>query len=127
MRPGARVLQFSVVEPPSALPWAYRLTDEEKVVLLKRLRLADGEPLAVEISYLSFNLCASILEGNLEDRSLYALLVEACNVIPSRAIQQWTAMSCPPDEAKLLRISRGAPVLHIYRTTTTSMTSLLNG
>jgi GntR family transcriptional regulator len=116
-RPGARVLQFSVVESPPTLPWAYRPLDEEKVILLKRLRLADGEPLAVEISYLSYNRCAAIIDGNLEDRSLYALLAEACNVIPSRAIQQWTAMACPLDEARLLHISRGAPVLHIYRTT----------
>lgn len=115
--PGARVLQFQVVTPPSTLPWAYRLLDEQNVILLKRLRLADGEPLAVEISYLSYNLCAAILSGKLEDRSLYALLAESCNIIPSRAIQQWTAMACPQDEAKLLSIPRGAPVLHIYRTT----------
>jgi GntR family transcriptional regulator len=116
-RPGARVMQFTVVEPPSALPWAYRLEEEGKVILLKRLRLADGEPLAVEMSYLSFNLCAAILDGNLEDSSLYALLEETCHVIPSRAMQQWTAVACPPDEAKLLNIPRRAPVLHIYRTT----------
>lgn len=116
-RPGARVLQFEIVEPPSALSWAYRLRDEEKVILLKRLRLADGEPLAVEMSYLSYNLCAAVLNGNFEDRSLYAVLEETCNIIPSRAGQQWTAVACPKEEARLLNIPRGAPVLHIYRTT----------
>ena len=115
--PGAKVLQFEIVKPPFILPWAHRLRDEENLILLKRLRLADGEPLAVEISHLSYSLCAGILEENLEDRSLYALLEETCDIIPSRAGQQWTAVACPMEEAKLLHIRRGAPVLHIYRST----------
>jgi GntR family transcriptional regulator len=117
MRSGARVLKFEVVEPPSAVPWAFPLCDTKKVILLRRLRLADGEPLALENSYLCWDLCASLLEEDLQERSLYALLIRKCKIIPSRAVQQWTAIACPKEEARLLGILKGQPVLHIYRTT----------
>jgi GntR family transcriptional regulator len=124
--PGARVLQFTVVEPPTALPWAYHLEDEEKVILLKRLRLADGEPLAVEMSYLSFNLCAAILDGDLEDCSLYARLEEACNIIPSRAGQQWTA-GLSKGGGKAPEYPRVPQFCIFTAPPTTNMTSLSNG
>lgn len=117
IRPGARMLKFEVLAPPPNLHWAFALHEVKRVILLRRLRLADDEPLALENSYLSWDLCASLLQEDLHDDSLYAALIRKCNVIPSRAIQQWTAIACPSEEARLLGISRGQPVLHIYRTT----------
>ncbi len=115
-KPGARVLQFETIEMP-ALAWAFHHTSVETAILLKRLRLADGEPLAVEKAYLSYPLCHLLLDENIHNRSLYELLRKKCNLIPTRAIQQWSAMACPKEEAVLLGVARGAPVLHIYRTT----------
>jgi len=117
MRPGARVLKFEVLDPPPNLHWAFAPRAVKKVILLRRLRLADGEPVALENSYLLWDLCAPLLEDDLRDASLYAALIRKCKIIPSRAIQQWTAIACPKEEARLLGIAKGQPVLHIYRTT----------
>jgi GntR family transcriptional regulator len=117
MRPGTKILKFEVVEPPPNLQGAFILREAKKVILLCRLRLANGEPLALENSYLFYDLCAPVLDEDLQNDSLYSLLVRKCGLIPSRAIQQWTAIACPKEEARLLGITKGQPVLHIYRTT----------
>jgi GntR family transcriptional regulator len=115
-QPGARVLQFEVVEMPP-LPWAFHLSGTGQAILLKRLRLADGEPLAVEKAYLFYDLCRAIQNENIHNRSLYELLRKKCGLVPTRAVQQWSAVACPKEEAALLGVARGAPALHIYRTT----------
>jgi len=116
-RPGATVLQLEAATAPPAQARALQLKPVEPVVLLKRLRLADGEPLAVETAYLPDRLCHGLLSENLEDRSLYKLLTEKFNIAPARAEQQIEAVACPAAEAKLLRIRKNSPVLHMHRTT----------
>ena len=116
-RPGATVLQLEAAAAPPALARALQLKPDEPVVLLKRLRLADGEPLAVETAYLPDRLCHGLLSENLEDRSLYKLLTEKFNIAPARAEQQMEAVACPAAEAKLLGIRKNSPVLHVHRTT----------
>src|SRR5690348_5951429 len=46
----------------------------QAIVCLQRLRLADGEPLAMEFSHRSFKGCERLLEEDLEHQSLYRLL-----------------------------------------------------
>jgi GntR family transcriptional regulator len=87
------------------------------VILLKRLRLADGEPVAVETDYLPDAMCHGLLKEKLNGRSLYDVLTKNFNITPTRAEQQLEAVACPPTEAKLLGVRSGSPVLHIHRTT----------
>jgi GntR family transcriptional regulator len=84
---------------------------------ISALRLADGEPVAIEIAYLLDSRCHGILKEKLATRSLYDILTKKYNLKPVRAMQQMEAIACPASEAKLLGTRRGAPVLHIHRTT----------
>jgi GntR family transcriptional regulator, N-acetylglucosamine utilization regulator len=58
-----------------------------------------------------------LLEESLEDRSLYKLLRQKYGIRPVRALQQWQAVPCPGEDAKLLEVKKGSPVLQIQRTT----------
>jgi len=116
-QPGSRVLQLETVPAPPPVARSLRLQAAEPVVLLKRLRLADGEPMAVETAYLPDHLCHDLLKEKFEDRSLYKLLKEKFDIVSARAEQQLRSVACPATEAKLLGIRTGSPVLHIYRTT----------
>ena len=118
-QPGARVLRLEVAPAPPAVARVLRLEAGEPVILLRRLRLADGEPLAVETAYLLDRLCHGVLAKNLENRSLYKLLKDKFDITPARAEQQLKAVACPAAEAKWLGVRKGSPVLHIYRTTFT--------
>jgi GntR family transcriptional regulator len=116
-RPGTRVLRFELMPAPPAVTRALQLGAGEKVVFLKRLRLANGSPMGLETAHLPGRLFPGILEETFEDRSLYELLREKYGVVPTRANQQWQAMECSDSDARLLGVRKGRPVLSIVRTT----------
>jgi GntR family transcriptional regulator len=84
---------------------------------VKRLRLADAEPLAIEIAHLPAGLCPGLERQDLEANSLYELLGREFDIIPARAEQQIEALACPASEARLLGVRKGSPMLHMYRVT----------
>lgn len=116
-RPSAQVLEAGRISALSNLARALKIKVGENVIMLKRLRLADGEPVAIETAYLLESRCQGILKEKLTTRSLYDILTKKYNLKPVRASQQMEAIACPASEAKLLGTRRGAPVLHIHRTT----------
>jgi GntR family transcriptional regulator, N-acetylglucosamine utilization regulator len=116
-RPGARVLRFESANASLAVAQALRLAAGESVLVLRRLRLANGRPMALETVYLPEQLLPGLLDESLEDRSLYQLLRQKYTIRPARAVQQWQAVPCPGADAKLLDVRKGSPVLQIQRTT----------
>ena len=119
-RPGARILQKEIVPAPYPVARALELEVGEPVVLLKRLRLSDEEPVAIETAHLSDVLCPGLVDEIVEDGSLYAVLASKFDIIPTRAEQQVEAVLCPAAEAKVLGVQKGAPMLHMYRVTYSS-------
>jgi GntR family transcriptional regulator len=116
-RPSAQILEAGNISALPNVARALKIKVGENVIMLKRLRLADGEPVAIEIAYLLDSRCHGILKEKLATRSLYDILTKKYNLKPVRAMQQMEAIACPASEAKLLGTRRGAPVLHIHRTT----------
>lgn len=110
------VLQLETMQAPRAAARALGLAVEDAVILLKRLRFADAEPMALETAYLPGKRFSGLTDENLQG-SLYTLLKDKFRTIPRRAEQEMRAIACPSAEAKLLRVRKGSPVLHIYRTT----------
>jgi GntR family transcriptional regulator, N-acetylglucosamine utilization regulator len=116
-RPGARVLRFEAVPPPPPVARELQIGPGQLVVVLKRLRLSDGAPMAVETVYAPQQLFPGLLEQDFENRSFYGLLRRHYGVRPAKASQSWQAVACPRPDAKLLEIRTGSPVLQIRRTT----------
>ena len=116
-RPSARVLEADSISALPTVARALNIKAGESVIMLKRLRLADGEPVAIETAYLPENRCRGLLKEKLATRSLYDILAKKYRLKPVRAMQQMEAIACPVAEARLLGTRRGAPVLHIHRTT----------
>jgi GntR family transcriptional regulator len=82
----------------------------EQVVRLSRVRLSDGEPLAVEHAVVP---AAYIHPDEIGD-SLYGALA-AKGLMPVRALQRLHALPADKREARLLRVAPGAAILHIER------------
>jgi GntR family transcriptional regulator len=116
-RPGSRVLHSAVIPAPAAISGKLKIAPGEEVIVLRRLRLADGEPVAIETTHLRSRLCPGLLSEPLDNQSLYHILSEKHGINPTRAEQQMEAIACPEAEARLLLLKRNSPVLHIYRTT----------
>ena len=115
--PGTRVLRFEIAPASPVVARALQIEATERIVLLRRLRLANGQPLGLETAHLPVHLFPGIFEEDFEDRSLYELLRQRYGVMPARANQQWQAVGCSAIDARLLRVKEASPVLSITRTT----------
>ena len=112
---GGRVLRLELISPSTLVCRALQITPDRQIVLLERLRLAEGEPIALEICHLYFNNVDKLLNENFEDHSLYNILRQQYNVLPTRAEQQVEASLCSQREQHLLNIKEGSPVLRNRR------------
>lgn len=118
-RPGAKVLSAEMWPADEATAERLRIKIGQPVYRLRRLRLADFEPLALETSCVSFIGCERLLDNNLERDSLYQLLEVAYDVPPLEAEQELEADRAAEDEAQLLNVAVGSPVLRTRRVTNT--------
>ncbi len=115
--PSSQVLDFREVEPDEAIRARLHLPAGEHAYLLKRLRLADQEPVAVETATLPCRLCPGLLQDDLAGGSLYTLLAEKYNRIPTWADAEIEACLPTKEQARLLGLKAGTPVLVAHRVT----------
>jgi GntR family transcriptional regulator len=75
-RPGGLLLLSELVRGSETLRRQLRLADEEQLVRLERLRLADGQPIAFEVDYLPYPRALGVYTRarELGDGSLYQLM-----------------------------------------------------
>jgi GntR family transcriptional regulator len=116
-QPGGRLLRLERVPASTAVAHSLHHSPGDPVVVVQRLRLSGGEPLALETAHLPADRCPGILDESLADHSLYRLLVDKYGIVPTRAEQQIEAMACPAPEALLLGVRKGLPTLHMIRVT----------
>ena len=118
-RSGAKVLSAEMRPADEITADRLRIKRGQPIYRLRRLRLADAEPLALETSSLSFIGCERLLENDLERDSLYQLLELTYDVPPVEAEQEFEADLALEDEAALLGINAGGAVLRTRRVTLT--------
>lgn len=115
--PGAKVLDAEVIGPREDLLNATGADPEENFFRLQRLRLADGEPLAIETSHIRTRFCPGIEEFNFQNSSLYETLKRKYDIDLTRAEQTVEATLADSFEAKKLGIKKKAPLLTVEQTT----------
>src|SRR5438105_12006723 len=118
-RPGTKVLSAEMFPADEATAERLRISQGTLIFRLRRLRLADDEPLAIELSQISFKGCEKLLEEDLEHNSLYRVLETKCGIQLMEADQELEAGLAGNEETQLLKISIGSPVLFTRRTTYT--------
>lgn len=89
----------------------------ETVVVLRRLRLADGEPMGVQTAFLPDRLCPGLADLTEPISSLYRLLQERYGLIPTRAVETYEPVRLDAATAALLGVPRGAPAFSVERLT----------
>jgi GntR family transcriptional regulator len=115
MEPGSRLIGVSRVPATAEVAGMLALTAGEEILQIERVRLADDEPLAIEVLHLGaqrFDGVAAVLG---ESQSLYELLRARYGVELAWAEETIEAALSPGREASLLGIPSGAPVLVLCR------------
>ncbi len=112
---GARVLTAVSRPAGPAAAAALELANGDPVHEVRRVRLADGRPIAVEHSLFPAALFPGMLEARL-DGSLYELLEAKYGRRPHRARESLEPVTAGVREAEALEIAEGAPLMLIERT-----------
>ena len=86
-----------------------------RVYAIERVRLANGEPVALERGAYSVDAFPGMLDGALEG-SLYDLIRARYDAVPVRAHERLEPALAQPGEAAPLGIEPGAPVMLVERT-----------
>lgn len=114
-RPGARVLSADMWPADAETAERLRIREGQPIYRLRRLRLADGEPLAIELTRISFIGCERLLQYDLSKASLYRLLEGTFDIPVIEADEELYADRATDDEAQLLQVAPASPVLRTSR------------
>lgn len=112
--PTTDIIEIRHIPAPHDVAESLDLADGDRVVHLVRRRRADGRPLAVVRNWLLAAIADDITGELLAGNGLYALLRER-GVRPHYARQRVGAKVATPDEAELLGIAEGAPLVTLHR------------
>lgn len=117
--PSSRVLEAKLERANQRLAQTLALSPGARVIVLSRVRLADGVPLAIETVRLPHALCPHLLRHDFARESLYAVLEHEYGYRLTCAQQTIEAALARPREATLLQLTLPAPVLVMERLTYT--------
>lgn len=110
--PGQIILDLSWLVPPAKILQKLELPAGSEVLCVKRIRLGDQTPIGLQTSFLSLTKGQNITREEMESAgSLYRILAEKFGIIPSEADETLEVTLATPDEASLLQIEPGAPLL----------------
>ena len=87
MRPASRTLSLDVVAAGAQLGRLLHVSPSEPVVVVKRLRLADGETMAIETLHVRESLVPGLTGDELEDHSFYELLRDRYGTVIAGGVQ----------------------------------------
>jgi GntR family transcriptional regulator len=116
--PGARILHKGMTKTHDFD--VYDALGERAVWELKRLRLADATPIAIEHAFYPPDIGLELAERDLVSILMYRVFEEELGLVIGHASQSITACLADEAHAALLGIEAGAPLLGIERLTTAS-------
>jgi GntR family transcriptional regulator len=108
--PSSRLLERERLPATELEARRLQLDDESSVVSIRRIRLADDEPVAIEHAVLPVTAANAVMEADLEGGSLHEALV-AGGLVPTRGHATIGSEPAEPDEASLLDVPSGWPLL----------------
>ncbi|MEX1307930.1 MAG: GntR family transcriptional regulator [Eubacteriales bacterium] len=115
LTPKTEVVFFDKMEATSDVAEALNIEVDDTIILLKRLRYANDEPIVFLETYLPES-CIDILQEDMEKTGLYEYLSRSKRTKIIRVIRQIEAVGAHIEESEYLKIPQGYP---IQMTTTT--------
>ena len=113
MVPGSRTMLARMEAAGPGVARALEIDQGDNVVHWQRLRLADGKPMAIEDAYLAERIVPRFLDEPLPD-SLYDAL-RRLDLLPTWGEDSIESAAAGPDEAAILAVEEGEPVLRVAR------------
>lgn len=122
LRATSKVLEQGVVHASEDVASELEIAVDDPVFHLRRLRLADDEPMGLQTAFIAMKLVPGIDTLSFAGASLYEILASRYSLSPTAARESHQAIAVPADVAPLLRVAPGSPALAAER-----LTSLADG
>ena len=116
-RPESRLISLELTVPGESVRDFFELRDQQKVYELLRLRLKDGEPLALELVRIPERLCPGLERFDIAKNSLYQILEESYGLRLENCIEEISAEAPTSKLRKLLALPKNTAVLVVNRKT----------
>lgn len=107
------VLTQKLITPNASISEYLKLKPDEKVIVLKRVRSLNSEPLILVTTYIPNKMCPKALNEDFSEKSLYTFLRDKYNLEIYKGLRFIEATTGGEEEAKLLGIKKGAPLLYL--------------
>ncbi|WP_045518152.1 GntR family transcriptional regulator [Neobacillus niacini] len=114
MSPSSTLLSFQIIPADKKTAFDLKIEENESVYKIKRIRLADGAPMALETAYIPVEIVPGLTEEN-SNLSLYQYIEEILSLSITEATQEIEASIASSNDAEALEINIGDPILLIER------------
>jgi GntR family transcriptional regulator len=117
LRASSRVISTGIVKADVRLAERLDLRVGHSVFVLKRLRLANDEPMGIQTTHLPVALVPGLTAEQVKNGSLYEVLATRYGLAPHKARETYFSVSADPATAALLDIDADAAVFAVERVT----------
>jgi GntR family transcriptional regulator len=117
LTPGSRTLDLHTELAGARLGRILHVSPSEEILTVKRLRLADGDPMAVELLHTRASLVPGLTAQDLEENSFYDLLSERYGIEIVGGTQTVEPTVTNEEESKSLGVPLHSPALLFERVT----------
>ena len=114
--PTARLLDQQVVTADKTVAHQLALAPGSLVVRIRRVRLADGEPVSFDETYLPREIGEKVITNDLEVEPIFSLLEQKYDMPLVEAEYRLEAVAAEPLVAEALGVQAGSPLFLIERT-----------
>src|SRR5829696_5692508 len=116
MRPTSRTIELKTVAAGARLGRFLNVSPSEPTMVAKRLRLADGETMAIETLHVPSRLVPGLSGKDLETQSFYELLSERYGITIAGGVQQIEPTVTNEEESEALGVPLHSPAFLFERT-----------
>jgi GntR family transcriptional regulator len=115
LQPRTVILDTSYVAAGEELAGFLGIRAGGRALRIHRLRLADGEPMSIDTSYLSARRFPGLRRNLRKNSSLYETLGSGYGVVLAEAEETIETVLADPEDARLLGVDVGLPLLLVSR------------
>jgi GntR family transcriptional regulator len=117
MVPGNRTLELTTIVAGARLAHKLAVSPDARIVRVKRLRLADSKPMAMEVLHVHEALIPGLTRSDFEDHSFYDLLAERYGIVIASGTQSIEPTVTNEEESEVLGVPLHSPAFLFERTT----------
>lgn len=109
---GSKVIKLSKEYPSEQDAQQLRISEDSQIVVIERVRSADGEPVVIEHCKFPEDFLF-LMQENLADASLYDLIQRKKNIHFSKSVKTLDIVYATSQEGRFLGVAKGYPLLRI--------------